>query len=225
MIPIKHHQHQHRLITDQNWIGTTSDKELRDCHSIHVCLLKIVFHYFLKLLYDNLQCPFFLFDFFFTRSTQCHHCWTNLGTLPILHVFLFLYENLRKSSFTHKIIFCISNIIKNAQLDLTFVTFANLENSYVANHGYDGANYRPGKGLHEGEFRRFDEDKLIWQIKDAVRFVRRSTKPDKKEFQKIAFATGLRFYITMMWLQYLSCRIPDYGIHWLLCQAHPHPNQ
>jgi preprotein translocase subunit Sss1 len=28
-------------------------------------------------------------------------------------------------------------------------------------------------------------------MKDAVRFVRRSTKPDKKEFQKIAFATGL----------------------------------
>lgn len=26
-------------------------------------------------------------------------------------------------------------------------------------------------------------------MKDAIRFVRRSTKPDRKEFQKIAFAT------------------------------------
>ncbi|CAG5082885.1 unnamed protein product [Oikopleura dioica] len=32
-------------------------------------------------------------------------------------------------------------------------------------------------------------------MKDAMRFVRRSTKPDKKEFQKIAFATAIGFLI------------------------------
>merc|ERR1711868_79344 len=32
-------------------------------------------------------------------------------------------------------------------------------------------------------------------LKNAVRFIRRSTKPDKKEFQKIAFATAIGFLI------------------------------
>jgi len=32
-------------------------------------------------------------------------------------------------------------------------------------------------------------------MKDAIRFVRRSTKPDRKEFQKIAFATAIGFLI------------------------------
>ena len=37
---------------------------------------------------------------------------------------------------------------------------------------------------------------VVTKIQDAVRFVRRSTKPDKKEFQKIAFATGKSFNTT-----------------------------
>merc|ERR1712131_475277 len=32
-------------------------------------------------------------------------------------------------------------------------------------------------------------------MKDAIRFVRRPTKPDHKEFKKIAFATAIGFFI------------------------------
>jgi len=38
-------------------------------------------------------------------------------------------------------------------------------------------------------------DPMKAYAKDAIRFVRRSTKPDKKEFQKIAFATAIGFLI------------------------------
>merc|ERR1712131_59009 len=74
-------------------------------------------------------------------------------------------------------------------------------------HGYDGASYRSCQDLHEGcdsfcskiyqaRPKRISKNclcnsNLKIYMKDAIRFVRRSTKPDRKEFQKIAFATAI----------------------------------
>merc|ERR1711872_249950 len=47
--------------------------------------------------------------------------------------------------------------------------------------------------------------------KDSVRLVKRCTKPDRKEFQKIAIATAIGFALM--------------GFIGFFCEAHPHPYQ
>ena len=76
-----------------------------------------------------------------------------------------------------------------------------------------------------------------------LRFVRRSTKPDKKEFQKIAFATGKNFrknfskknskifrkkfkiFEKKIQKLFFSGWFSDYGIHRILRQADSHSHQ